>query len=56
MRGLLVMGVSMLHGQHKFEGTKEPLDASDIYHTLKSEHECTLLKLPRAMAPMVIFP
>jgi hypothetical protein len=28
----------------------------DIYHILNSEHECALLRLPRAMAPIVIFP
>jgi hypothetical protein len=28
----------------------------DIDHILNIEHECALLRLPRAMAPMVIFP
>jgi hypothetical protein len=28
----------------------------DIDHILNSEHECALLRLPRAMASMVIFP
>jgi hypothetical protein len=27
-----------------------------IDHILNSEHECALLRLPRAIAPMVIFP
>jgi hypothetical protein len=27
----------------------------DIDHRLKCEHECALLRLPRAMAPMIIF-
>jgi hypothetical protein len=32
------------------------LDIKDIDHILNSEHECTLLRLPRTMAHMVIFP
>jgi hypothetical protein len=31
------------------------LDTKDIDHILNSEHECALLRLPRAMAHMVIF-
>jgi hypothetical protein len=31
------------------------LDIKDIHHILNSEHECALLRLPRAMASMVIF-